>query len=335
MSAKAAGYRMPAEWEPHLRTWMMWPCRAEVWDDLATTRAAYARVAHAIRQFEPVSMVVHPRDLASARDLLGQDIELVEHQIDDSWARDAGPCFLTNDIGGRAGACFEFNAWGGKYHPYDGDNSVDLAILQAADLPGLKSDLVAEGGGVSVDGQGTILTTESCFPNPNRNPGWSRDQIEAELKAMLGGDKVIWLPGNVEEVETDGHVDGIAVFAAPGVVLMQDPGPRSHHWHQIHTANLQALQGQTDAQGRALELVMLPDASASPKADEEFCDSYVNSYICNGGVIMPGYGIREDGQVREILQDVFPGRAVVEVNIDDIVIGGGGIHCITQQEPAS
>ena len=190
-----------------------------------------------------------------------------------------------------------------------------------------------EGGGISVDGEGTILTTESCFPNNNRNPGWSREAIETELKEMLGGDKVIWLPGNVKETETDGHVDGVAVFAEPGVVIIQSDADPDHYWRDIHAANIAALEGQTDAKGRPIRLIKMPDAWSIQVEGEEICDSYVNFYICNGGVIMPKYRIREDGIVQEILQDALPGRRVVQVDIGDIAIGGGGIHCITQQEP--
>ena len=334
-SPKAEGYSMPAEWTPHLRTWMMWPCREEVWPNMAATRRNYAAVAHAIRDCEPVVMLVRPQDRDAAQDLLGADIELVDSPINDSWARDAGPCFLKNRAGERAGVSFRFNAWGGKYVPFDGDDAAAEAILSHAGVRCFSSALVAEGGGVSVDGAGTLLTTESCFPNKNRNPDWSRAQIEAELKEMLGCDKVIWLPGNVEETETDGHVDGIAVFIAPGIVLMEAEGSRYHPWRDINRANLAAMEGQTDAQGRRLRIVTLPEAEEADAGayDDRFCRSYVNSYLCNGAVIMPEYGIKTDAYVRDVFQDLCPDRRVIGVPIADIALGGGGIHCITQQEP--
>ncbi|MEM8774791.1 MAG: agmatine deiminase family protein [Pseudomonadota bacterium] len=332
---KTAGFVMPPEWAPHLRTWMMWPRRAEVWKDIRATRKNYAAVAHAIRDFEPLTMVVHPEDRDEAHSMLGSDVELFDHPIDDSWARDAGPCFVMNDAGERAGVTYEFNAWGGKYSPFDGDNSVADAILEAAGVLSFCSDLVAEGGGLSVDGEGTILSTESCFPNKNRNPDWTRDEIEQELMETLGGQKVIWMPGNVEETETDGHVDGVAVFVAPGVALIQDSEPAHHYWHDIHAANIAAIDGQTDAKGREIQLIRVPDAFEIQVEGEEIGDSYVNSYICNGAVMMPKYDIREDGLVREILQEVLPNREVIQVPIWDIALGGGGIHCITQQEPAA
>lgn len=331
---KQDGFFMPAEWAPHQRTWMMWPCRTEVWDDMDETRANYVAVAHAIREFEPLTMVVHPRDRAQAQAMLGADIELMEHPIDDSWARDAGPNFLIDGKGNRAGSCFRFNAWGGKYAPFDGDDSVGAAILKAAGVPAYTSDLIAEGGGISVDGEGTILTTDTCFPNANRNPDWTKAEITEELMQQLGGDKVIWLPGNALEDETDGHVDGIAMFMGPGVALVEGAGREDHEWHHINLENLQAMQGQTDAKGRPIRVVDIPDAMDAPDDHEMFCRSYVNSYLCNGGVVMPKYGLREDGLVAEVFQELFPDRRVAQVAIPSIAIGGGGIHCITQQEPA-
>lgn len=330
---KSAGFHMPPESAPHVRTWMMWPTRREVWDDMGETCRNYTAVAHAIRQFEPLTMLVRPEDRDTARDMLGGDIDLMDHPIDDSWARDAGPCFLINGKGDRAAVSFEFNAWGQKYAPYDGDNSASSAIANAVGVREFTSRLIAEGGGVSVDGEGTILTTKSCFPNPNRNPDWSLDRIEAELKEMLGGEKVIWLPGNHLETETDGHVDGTAVFLAPGLVLVEGEGPASHEWYDINVANVAALEGQTDAKGRDITMIRVPDAAGHGSTHEKFCSSYVNAYICNGAVVMPKYGLREDDLVREVFEGHLPGREVVQVEIPSIAIGGGGIHCITQQEP--
>ena len=330
---KSLGYHMPPEWDPHERTWMMWPCRQEVWDDMEATRRSYTAVAHAVRRFEPLTMLVRPEDEAGARAMLGTDIDLLVHPIDDSWCRDAGPCFVMDEAGRKAGVSFRFNAWGGKYAPYDGDDSAAPAILEAAGVACFSSELIAEGGGIAVDGEGTILTTDSCFPNANRNPDWSRTEIETELKEMLGGDKVIWLPGDEMETETDGHVDGIAMFVAPGVVVMETAGCADHPYGEVMQDNIAAMRGQTDAKGRPITIHTMPDAIATAGGRERFCSSYVNSYLVNGGVIMPAYGIPEDAQVREIWQGLFPDREVVMVDISSIAIGGGGIHCITQQEP--
>ena len=325
------GFFMPAEWAPHARCWMIWPSRAEVWDDMAATKSAYAAVARAIRLFEPVTMVANAADVHEARDLLGPAIEVMAAPVDDSWARDIGPCFLIDGKGGLAGADFRFNAWGGKYEGYENDERLAGKLLEATGARRFASRLTAEGGGITVDGEGTLITTESCFPNANRNPGWSRDEIEAELKRTLGVSKVIWIPGDPNETETDGHVDGIAAFVRPGVVLVEvteDP-----EYSAVMQENLQALRGQRDAKGRELELIVISDASDAESHCWRFCRSYVNSYIANGGVVMPCYGVETDRVAMETFRRIYPERQVVPVAIDDIAIGGGGIHCITQQEP--
>jgi agmatine deiminase len=331
---KQAGFAMPAEWAAHKRTWMMWPCRDEVWDDIEATRRDYAAVAHAIREFEPVTVAARPEDYDQARAMLDAEVEVIMSDIDDSWARDAGPCFVTHADGSRAGAQFRFNAWGGKYAPFDGDAAFSAQVTDMAGVTAFASKLIAEGGGVSVDGEGTIITTDSCFPNVNRNPDWTKDAIEKELMEMLGGEKVIWLPGNPLEDETDGHTDGIAIFVAPGVVLMERPSDHKTEWNRYLQMNLDAMQGQTDAKGREIRIVTVPEAIEAPSRHPKFCRSYINSYIVNGGIVMPVYGVESDTEVRNIFRELFPGRRVREVRIDNIAIGGGGIHCITQQEPA-
>ncbi|MEM9387324.1 MAG: agmatine deiminase family protein [Pseudomonadota bacterium] len=327
-------YRMPAEWETHDRCWMAWPSREGLWEDPEATRQAYARVAHAIAEYEPVSMLVPPHLAASARNYLGSDITLLAVPIDDSWCRDSGPNFVHGDDGSLAGVSFTFNAWGGKYHPHDQDALMAERILASLDLPVIRSDLVAEGGGLCVDGEGTLLTTDSCFPNANRNPDWTREQIEAELMTRLGVERVLWLPGDALDQETDGHVDGVAAFSAPGKIIVEstdDPAdPRKAYFDTLHAA----LDQQTDAKGRPFELLPLPEASEDCIIGDRFCLSYVNFYLANGAVIAPSYGIATDDAVRERLSDYFPGRAVKMVSIDAIAVGGGGIHCITQQQPA-
>ena len=331
---RQAGYAMPAEWAPHKRTWMMWPTRHEVWDDIAATKRDYAAVAHAIREFEPVTMAVRPQDATEARAMLDGTIDIVEAAIDDSWARDAGPIFVTHADGSRAATTFTFNAWGGKYQPHNGDAAFGALVADSAGVKGFTSALIAEGGGVSVDGEGTIITTDTCFPNLNRNPDWTKAAIEAELMEMLGGQKVIWLPGNPLEDETDGHTDGIAIFVAPGVVLMESPADLNTAWNRHLQANIDAMEGQTDARGRRIRIVTMPEAVEAPSTHPKFCRSYINSYLVNGGVVMPCYGVAADTVVREIFRSLFPDRRIREVRIDNIAIGGGGIHCITQQEPA-
>ena len=328
-------YRMPAEWDAHDRCWMAWPSREGMWEDPEGTCEAYTRVARAIAEHEPVTMLVPPRLMTQARDYLGSDITLFEVPTDDSWCRDSGPNFVRGDDGSLAGVCFAFNAWGGKYHPYDQDALMAGRILEEVDVPAIHSRLIAEGGGLCVDGEGTLLTTDTCFPNANRNPDWTRDEIEAELKNRLGMEKVIWLPGDPLDNETDGHVDGVAAFSAPGKVIIESTSDGNDPRKPYFDALRRSLEEQRDAKGRAFELLPLPEADPECSLSERFCLSYVNFYLANGAVITPCYGIGTDDEVRERLQDYFPGRTVKMVNIDAIAVGGGGIHCITQQQPAT
>ncbi|HHZ08025.1 MAG TPA: agmatine deiminase family protein [Rhizobiales bacterium] len=325
---------MPPEWHRHRRTWMMWPTRAEIWPDIDAVRRAYAEVARTIRRFEPVTMAANADDVADATALVGPDIDVVAIPVDDSWARDAGPCFIIDGRGNRAGTVFRFNAWGGKYRPHDRDAAFAAAVLRREGLRIFASELVAEGGGVSVDGEGTILTTETCFPNANRNPGRTREAISEELKRMLGGSHVVWLPGNPAEVETDGHVDCIAVFARPGLVLVEEAAEPGSEHDRVMRENHRALSLARDAKGRPFELVRVPEAADAEGRGERFCRSYVNSYMVNGGVVIPAYGTPADATARDIFRRVFPDREIAQVAVSLIAEGGGGIHCITQQEPA-
>lgn len=312
---------------------MAWPCREEMWSNSDATAQNYSDVAHAIQHYEPVTMLVPPAESGRARGFLGSDIEIFELPIDDSWARDSGPCFVVNAEGELAGVCFRFNAWGGKYEPHDQDSLMAERILEQVGVPAINSELVAEGGGICVDGEGTLLTTDTCFPNANRNPDWSRYEIENELKQRLGVKKVLWLPGDPLDDETDGHVDGIAAFAGPGRVLIsgsEDPDDsRTPFFESVRAA----LEQATDARGIKLELIALPEADAACATSDRCCLSYANFYIANGAVIAPSYGIPKDDMARERLQSAFPDREIVMVPIHHIAEGGGGIHCITQQQP--
>lgn len=326
------GYYMPAEWTPHSCCWMAWPCRDGLWADDAATARDYANVANAIARFEPVKMLVPSRKLKEARGLLAAGVDVIELEIDDSWARDSGPNFL---IGGDtpAGSHWTFNAWGQKYHPYDKDAQMGAAILEMAGADRFESALVAEGGGISVDGEGTIITTESCFLNKNRNPGLSRKEIEDELCRTLGGEKVIWIPGDVEETETDGHVDGIAAFIEPGRVLVEVNPDSSDPHYEVGVENTNALKGQTDAKGREIQLEFIDEGVYHEEIWNGGCSSYINSYLANGAVIVPAYGYERDHRVVETYSALYPEREIVQVSIESLALGGGGIHCITQQQP--
>ena len=329
--------RMPAEWEPHARCWMAWPYRPDLWvHPIEAVQKDYAAVAHAIRRFEPVSMIVDPAAVASARNALGSDIELIEMPIEDSWLRDSGPSIIRTADGAKAGVCWRFNAWGGKTPEFSRDARIAPQILGHLGAESVHSALAFEGGGLSVDGEGTMLTTETCVLNANRNPGISKEKVEAEFARTLGVDKVIWLPGDPHETGTNGHVDGIACFARGAVVLFEESAYGEGKYFDVTERNRAALAGQTDATGRPIELIFLTEArrrNASATANFSYSTSYINFYIANGGVVMPAFGEKSDAAAKEAVAAAFPDREVTVVDISLLASGGGGIHCITQQEP--
>ena len=327
---------MPAEWRSHDRCWMAWPCRDGLWGDrLAAVREAYAEVAKAISQFEPVTMITNPENVAEVSLSCGAGVSCASMPHDDSWLRDSGPTFVTDGSGRVAGIDWIFNAWGRKYEPFDQDAALARLILESLDLPRYPSDLVLEGGAIHVDGEGTLITTEQCLLNENRNPGRSRDEIERHLKDYLGIETVIWLVGDPLDDETDGHVDNLACFAAPGVVLAVHPGAEDRPNHAALAENLRRLREARDARGRALEVVEVPQPQTEPQdhRGQPLLASYINFYFANGGVVAPAFEDAADAQAFQILGDLFPDREVVQVRALDIVFGGGGIHCITQQQP--
>jgi agmatine deiminase len=305
-----------------------------LWKDYPATCRAYADVANAIAHFENVKMLTPPPKVASAREHLGKNVEVVAMPIDDSWCRDSGPNFLINDRGELAGSTWIFNAWGSKYQPHDQDALMGSRILARTGAKEFESSMVAEGGGITVDGEGTVITTESCFLNANRNPTMSKAQVDAELCRTLGVEKVIWLPGDVNETETDGHVDGTAAFVRPGVVLVEINNDESDPHYSVCQENLAAMQGQTDARGRKIQIELIEEACYHPGQWNGGCGSFINAYLVNGGVIVPGYDSPRDAAALETWQRIYPEREAVQVQINAIAIGGGGIHCITQQQPA-
>jgi agmatine deiminase len=328
---------MPAEWAPHAGCWMAWPKRADLWGEfLEAAREDYVRVAKAIAGFESVTLLADPEQLDDARLRCGASINVVSMPIDDSWVRDSGPTVVMDPAGRRAAAAFTFNAWGGKYQPHDRDAALGERIAALAGIPAYRSSLVVEGGGFLSDGEGTLITAETCVLNPNRNPGWTKAQAEAELRAMLGVKKVIWLPGDVTDTETDGHVDGFVAFVKPATVLCEVVADPEDPRHPIIAENRRVLETETDARGRRFDLIPIVEAprSAVPRGQDGYCRSYVNFYLANGAVIVPAYGIAEDARAVETLRYAYPDRAIVPVPLGDLFRGGGGIHCITQQEPA-
>ncbi|HEY3778131.1 MAG TPA: agmatine deiminase family protein [Rhizomicrobium sp.] len=331
------GYRMPPEWARHSRTWMCWPCRIEAWgspDGLARAKQATARVAAAIARFEPVTMATRPQDAAEVRQVCGDTVEFFETPLDDSWARDIGPSFLSGP--GRAGVAWRFNAWGGKYHPFENDSRFAARILEQRQARLYRAPLVCEGGAIHVDGEGTLLTTEQCLLNPNRNPQYDRAQIEETLKCHTGVERIVWIAELFLDEETDGHIDNIACFAAPGRVILGIPASRSHPDFPAVEAARARLASARDARGRPFEIVEIgqPRGQRTDWRGRSLAASYVNFYLANGAVIIPAFDNPADEPARAVLAACFPDREIVQVDARAIVDGGGGIHCITQQEPA-
>lgn len=335
-SARAAGFHMPAEWEPHERCWMAWPCRLDFWgDNLPATQRAYAAVANAIAEFEPVTMLAPPRDVASARSHCGDRVTVLPVELDDSWTRDNGPVFVVNEAGELAASVFHFNAWGKKHEPWGKDAALGHRLAEYLGIRTFSSTVFMEGGGIHVDGRGTVLTTEQCILNPNRNPGIGKDEAATALCDALGVSNVVWLPGDPDDIETDGHVDGIACFVEPGRVLVEICPVTGTERYDNMQANLEAVRNATDADGNPFEIAIIEEAAEAERRSGIFASSYINFYIANGGIVMPGFGIDRDEDAKATIAALFPEREVVQVSVADVGIGGGGIHCITQQQPVA
>jgi agmatine deiminase len=353
----ADGFRMPGEFEPHAGCWMIWPERPDNWRlGAEPAQRAFAAVAAAIAAAEPVTVGASDGQFENARAALPPPVRVVELSSDDAWMRDVGPTFVVDGAGDRRGVDWRFNAWGGRegglYFPWDRDERVAAKVLEVEGAGRYRAPLVLEGGSVHVDGEGTVLTTEECLLNPNRNPELSREEIEGHLRSYLGAEKVLWLGRGVHEDETDGHVDNLACFARPGVVLLTWTDDEADPQHAISVAARERLEAMTDARGRALEVVLLPAPGPLAMSAEEaagiegaagtkerltgsrLAGSYVNFYLANGRLVMPLLDERRDEEAAAILAATFPEREVVGVPAREILLGGGNIHCITQQVPA-
>jgi agmatine deiminase len=354
------GFRMPAEWEPHAGCWMAWPERPDNWRLGADpAQATYAAVASAIATAEPVTMAVSDGQYERARAALPDSVRVVELSTDDAWLRDTGPTFVVDGAGAgvRRGVDWRFNAWGGLegglYFPWDRDERVAEKVLEVEGDDRYVAPLVLEGGSIHVDGEGTVLTTEECLLNPNRNPELDRAAIEAALHAHLGTEKVVWLGDGVFADETDGHIDNLACFARPGVVLLtwvEDPDDPQN---AISRDALERLEGASDARGRSFEVIKLPapgplaataeeaasveavEGTQPRRAGDRLAASYVNFYIANSRVVYPLLDPARDEEAAAIIAAAFPDREVVGVPAREMLLGGGNIHCITQQVPAA
>ncbi len=331
-----SGWIMPDESHPHLATWMAFAPHASWAKKIGEPlQDALARIANAIVQYEPVNMLVSKKHLALAKKKCDPRIQFFIKEIDDLWLRDTGPVFVLNANDETAGVNFNFNGWGGKQsHAYD--SQIAKFILKQKNLREFATPLVMEGGGIEVDGQGTAILTESCVLNANRNPGLTKNDCETQLKKYLGIRKVIWLPGIAGRDITDGHTDFYARFARPGLVVAGYEPDFSSYDHAVTKRHLEILQAATNADNQPLQVVVMagPKTVRSEFDCKNFAAGYINFYVANGVVLVAEFGdVAADAAAKALLLELFPGRAVVQLNIDPIAAGGGGIHCTTQQQP--
>lgn len=328
------GLIMPAEWRPHDRCFVSWPCREQTWlGHFEKSKKAYLDVIMNVHRFEPVVVLADPSTVREARSRFGREIEVLEIELDDSWIRDNGPTFVCDDSGRIAVVKFAFNAWGNKSPSYSKDDHVPIALAERLRMRHYVAPMVLEGGAISVDGEGTLLTTEQCLLNANRNPNLAREQIEHTLARYLGICRVIWLGKGVDGDMTDGHVDGVAGFAGPHLVLAAHTREPSDPNFIALKENVERLESATDTKGRSIEVIRLVQPRPREVEGTPITPGYTNHYIANGGVVVPTYGIPEDKIALETLRSAYPGREVVGVDCSYIEIGGGAVHCITQQKP--
>jgi len=332
------GFTMPARFSPHQRSFVGWPRSPKGYRwNMEMIQAEHAAIARAVARFEPCSIIADPADADDVQREFADDanIDVLAMPCDDGWIRDNGPIFVTHPSGQVAMMDFAFNGWG-KYPDFEHDDTIPSSIAETFGVKRFVSHLVLEGGGFGVDGEGTLITNEQFLLNPNRNPGWSREEIEAELHRTLGIEKVIWLGyGLVEDSGTDGHIDNNCQFLEPGVVMLQTVETSINPNHPGVEENRRRLKNARDAKGRKLEIVemeILPYTTPNPWASAPV--PYTNYYIVNGGVIMPALGGPEDDIALPRLEKLFPGREIVPVETIAMAIDGGGIGCVTQQMPA-
>lgn len=351
------GYHMPAEFEQHWGCIMIWPERADSWQyGAVAARHAFCQVAEAIAKSEQVIMLCSFEQYDTAREMLPEHIQVVEMSTDDAWARDVCPTFVKNDVGDIRGIDWGFNAWGGLvdglYFPWDKDNKAARKICDFLNKDVYdQRDFILEGGSIHSDGEGTLMVTESCLLSAGRNPKLTKEEIEKHLKECLGAEKVLWLPCGIYQDETNEHVDNICAFITPGQVVLSWTEDKEDPQYKMSEKCLKYLESQRDAQGRKLTVHKLPLPQPIYMREEEcrglihlngeptrvdgerLAASYVNFYISNDSIVMPAFQDKADAQAKEILEKLFPDRSVVQIPARDILIGGGNIHCITQQIP--
>jgi agmatine deiminase len=350
------GYRMPGEFEPHQGCWMLWPERPDNWRlGAKPAQQAFVAVATAIAGSEPVSVGVSAAQYANARRLLPGAVRVVEISSNDAWMRDVGPTFVVNDRGGVRGVDWQFNAWGGLdgglYFPWDKDDAVAQKVLEIEGRDRYRAPFVLEGGAIHVDGQGTLITTEECLLNRNRNPGLTRDEIEDLLRRYLGVEAVVWLGKGTYMDETDGHVDNLCAYVRPAEVVLNWTDDRDDPQYESSREAYERLKEARDARGRRFEVHKLvqpgpllttheeaagvdsAEGTKRRQAGDWLAGSYVNFYLGTKRVVVPLLDPQRDAAAMRKLQALFPRREIVGVPGREILLGGGNVHCITQQVP--
>ncbi len=338
------GYLMPAESEAQERVWMAFPCAGYSLGDTEQARhearSTWSAVAHAVAEFEPVTVVVDPSERDIADRYLSADVDIVEAPLNDAWMRDIGPSFVHAVDGSVAAVDWVFNGWGGQdWAQWDLDTKIGRFVAEAAGTPVISSGLVNEGGGIQVDGLGTVLVTDTVQLDPGRNPGRTRDDVEEELARTIGATHAVWLPCGLtrdsQRFGTRGHVDIVAAITSPGRLLLHTQRDESHPDFEVCRTIRAAVEASRDAAGRTWEIVEMPAPATLTDAEGYVDYSYINHLVVNGGVIACGFGDVHDRSAAAILAEQYPGRRVVTVDARPLFERGGGIHCITQQQPAA
>lgn len=338
------GFRMPAEWEPQEAVWLSWPHNPETWPGaFESVPAVFAEIAQHVAEGQLVRINVaddrHRAEvsvLLETSDVRMENVRFHLHPTNDAWVRDHGPIYVVRDAGGRrerAITNWEYNAWGGKYPPFDLDNRIPEQIAAEFDEQRFDAGMILEGGSIDVDGEGTLLTSEACLLHPNRNPDLTREEIEGRLRDFLGVWKILWLGEGIAGDDTDGHIDDMTRFVAPGTVVTAVEEDRQDVNHEPLQENLKRLRTMTDSAGRRLRIVPLPMPEPVDFEEHRLPASYANFLIINHKVLVPTYGSRRDRQALDLLQSLFPDRRVVGIDCTNLAWGLGAIHCVTQQQP--
>lgn len=337
---------MPAEWEPHAATWLSWPHKRESWPGrFESIPEVFAQIVRHLCGGEEVHINVNDAAMEAEVHAFLQEravdmTRVYTHRIptNDAWCRDHGPVFLVRNRGGArdlAVVDWRFNSWGEKYPPYDMDDQVPARIAELLGIPRFCAEVVMEGGSFDVNGQGALLTTESCLLNPNRNPGLSKEQIESILEDYLGVSRVLWLGDGIAGDDTDGHIDDLTRFTDEGTVVTVVEEDRSDNNCSALRENLRRLENMGDQRGRPLRIVTLPMPPALYYEGQRVPCSYANFYIANRSVLVPTFGCSADSKALDTLQRCFPARQTIGIDCSDLVWGLGAVHCVTQQQPQS